>query len=122
MELGPGVFVPAHDAQSVLDLLHEAAARRQERGVAIPLPVRGLAAELARAARVERDRVFRLGTSRRTETGTGLTMEHMTTSEAANALGITQRAVIAKLHRGTLDGVQQTGGRWLLRLNEESAT
>lgn len=48
------------------------------------------------------------------------TLETCTTTEAAKRLGVTERAVRARLQRGTLAG-EQSDGRWIVYLSKEAA-
>ncbi len=120
MEMPSGVLVPGYAAAALHAVLREGIERRRERDQSVPAAVVTLAAELVRARTAEQER-FRASEHARTDRGTSFTMDGMTTAQAAGRLGITERAVVGRLHRGTLDGYQPNGSRWVVYIDKEAS-
>jgi hypothetical protein len=113
--VGPGVFVPADVAGELAGLALRSIEDAARRGQGRPRrAVEDTVAELVRAARAFPIQ-FRSGTDSRQARTDSPTLVLVPTSTAAARLGITQRAVLARVKRKTLHA-ELDGGRWLIAL------
>ena len=112
MIAGPAVLVPRHLAQPLLELAVAEASRRALAGRVLGDELKQLLGDLARAARQEIP--VPTGSDGGSDRFRGSTLEGVTTTTAATALGISPRAVVKQIHAGRLTAEQQPDGRWLI--------
>jgi hypothetical protein len=117
----PSVVVPAALAGPLLELAAAEMGRRRERGQAISEPVRQVLHELATVAQ-DHARGSDVRSDPRTDHFRAPMVGGVSTAIAAERLGISQRAVVARLHRETLPGERQPDGTWLVALPEDVAS
>ena len=109
-----GVLVPCAQAQNLLTLAMVGREQYDRRGVTLPAALEDLLVELGRAARSS----VPIGSDAGSEQFPAATMVAMRTSAAAARLGITTRAVIKRVHAGTIRGEKQPDGAWLVEVPE----
>jgi hypothetical protein len=114
------VLVPAALAGPLLELAAAEMGRRRERGLVIAEPVRRVLHELATVAS-EHARGSDQGSDQGSDRFRAPIVGGMTTAAVAMRLGISQRAVIKRLHAGKLHGEQQPDGTWLVQLPDVQA-
>ncbi len=112
-----GVFVPAGDAAGLLELARREIGRRLESGEPIPESVRRLLGELGAVAGEHRRRSTSADSSA-TPTGVfrGPMMDTMTTPQAANHLGISERGVRYRIATGALPATKNDAGYWHIQI------
>jgi len=104
----PGVMLNAVQCRVLLDLALPEAQRRQERGRSLDDVAVATVREMEQVIRSDRC------SDERTDVFRAPIVDGVSTATAADALGISSRAVVGRLHRGTLRGSQQPDGRWLV--------
>lgn len=118
----PSVVVSPTEAVLLLRLCAPEITTRQVKGRPIPDELKRVLGDLARAAKS----VSESGRSEdipspHTDPFRAAIVDGMTTRQAAELFGCTQRAVIARLHRHTLPGVQLPDGSWLVDIARHGA-